>query len=755
MRFLTLLFTIFVFAAPVLSLAQSPDSILVGAWHLDEAAPSVARDSSGYHNSGFADGTSVVPGVKGNGRSFNGTSDFISVTDYYDMLSFLNTQSFRIDFSFKTTATEGVILRKGLAPTPGYQVSLAGGHLVGMIGDRADGAYPDTLLSIVSTQRVDDNVWHRGSFIRDRASHKLLLFIDGSDAATPVEDNVNFALTNDRPLTIGRWENYDLPWFFKGQLDEIRIVRFFTVLSDTQALWHFNEPGPSTALDSSPYGNIVSVFGTTVVPGISGNARHFNGNGEYMWLSQPAPSCFDFGLSTSFTVEAWFKTASANDQQIVMTGAYSDHAAPSWTMKTYGGRAAMFFGNPNPAASGDTYTLMFSKNRVDDNTWHRLTFVRDRGQGKLFLYVDGVLATDPSVDPYPYAMASRRPITIGRWEDPGNPYYFNGTIDEIGIYRGARHPSSDLSPHVSISPAAVNFGKVMVRDSAECILRLSNTGLSDTLRITALDLHPPFSCTPELPILLPPLSSVDVPVHYRPTSVGLDTMSLLLATNDPERHAVSIRLRGSGVGVVANPTILSVVDIPNDQGHKVRIIWLRSAYDGSDSAQSVVGYDVWRKVENNPFAFGAYPAGTQVPGDRVQCATGGALWDFIVTVPQVYFDAYSFVAPTLVDSTVLNGQHQTVFMISARTSGARVLFSDPDSGYAVDNLVPQQPQNLVGSINNGVHLQWNSPSDPDIMLYEIFRGSDLNFAPADANRIGTTRSNNYLDTKTERMLLLK
>jgi hypothetical protein len=211
MRTFTLLLASLLSAAPILLFAQSTDSILVGYWHLDEATIARALDSSAYHNDGFASGTTVVSGVKGNGRSFNGTSDYISITDYHDVLSFLKTQSFRIDFSFKTTASDGVILRKGLAPLPGYMVSLAGGHLLAMIGSREDSQSPDTLLSIVNTVRVDDDVSHRGSLIRDRISHKLLLMVDGAEAALPVNDNVAIDLINDRPLTIGRWEDPSNP----------------------------------------------------------------------------------------------------------------------------------------------------------------------------------------------------------------------------------------------------------------------------------------------------------------------------------------------------------------------------------------------------------------------------------------------------------------------------------------------------------------------------------------------------------------
>jgi hypothetical protein len=737
MRSFSCLFTILLLAIPVVSSGQSTDSILVGSWHFDEASPYSVIDSSGYHNNGSSNGTSVVAGSKGNGRSFNGTSDYISIYDYTEILSFVNTLSFRIDFSFKTDALNGTILRKGVAPLPGYLVEIAEGHLQGSIGNRNDLPAPNKILTITSAERVDDNLWHRASFIRDQEAHKLILVIDGAQAATPVADDIAFDLSNTDQLSIGRGNDSQNPTFFRGQLDEIRMIRFFTVLSDTQALWHFDESSPSTAVDASPYGNVVTVYGTTVVPGMYGNARHFSGSGEHMWENQLPVGCFNFGVSTSFTAEAWFKTASANDQPIVMQGNYSAHAQPTWQIKTYGGYAAAFMGNSNSSASGDPYLLLYSKNRVDDNKWHLLTFVRDRDQRKLFLYVDGILSNDPLEDTYPYAIASTRPLTIGRWEDTGNPYYFNGSLDEIAVYRGARHPSWSLTPKLTLSTESVDFGKVLVGDSATAVVQMSNAGLQDTLRISEIDIHAPFSCNLISPLLIAPRASVKITFTYRPASGGLDTVSFLMATNDPDHPSVTIHLQGRAVGVTSDPTILSVADIPGDQGHKLRIVWLRSLYDGLDSSKSLVGYDVWRRVDNGP--LGAPSGGTG------SFSLQGYLWDFVETIPPVGFNEYSAVAPTLYDSTVLYGMYRSVFMVSARTSSGTVYFSDADSGYSVDNLAPQAPGNLMGSGAGTVHLQWDPPADSDILLYEVYRGTTLNFVPTFDKIIGSTHTNSYTD----------
>jgi len=55
------------------------DQYTVGLWHMDEASGNVL-DSSGNGNTGTPTGTSVVAGRIGNGRSFNGSSDYINTT---------------------------------------------------------------------------------------------------------------------------------------------------------------------------------------------------------------------------------------------------------------------------------------------------------------------------------------------------------------------------------------------------------------------------------------------------------------------------------------------------------------------------------------------------------------------------------------------------------------------------------------------------------------------------------------------------
>ena len=157
----------------------------------------------GHDNHCYPYGTMAVAGAKGYGRSFNGMNDYM-VVGSPRLLDFTASHSSRIDFSFKTDSSEGTILRKGSTFSPGYMIAVRGGHLEAIVGYMEEGTTSDLFASIISTQRVDDNSWHRASMIRDRESHKLLLLMDNTPAASPVDDNVSFALINNSSFTIGR-----------------------------------------------------------------------------------------------------------------------------------------------------------------------------------------------------------------------------------------------------------------------------------------------------------------------------------------------------------------------------------------------------------------------------------------------------------------------------------------------------------------------------------------------------------------------
>ena len=208
------------------------------------------------------------------------------------------------------------------------------------------------------------------------------------------------------------------------------------------------------------------------------------------------------------------------------------------------------------------------------------------------------------------------------------------------------------------------------------------------------------------------------------------------------------------IEVVNNPIIMSITDVPNDQGKKVLIIWKRSRFDGVVSDTTITKYGIWRRLDNLPMngllaetqkhvknfdemminfsnaILGAnYLLGAESNSDTSSLdSTTQDIWTFVGSTPACQFDIYSIVAPTLFDSTE-TGIIWSTFFISAHTENPKVWFaSAPDSGYSVDNLFPSVPSDIIATeIESWVELRWNPNTEQDFDYYSIYRNTKANF----------------------------
>lgn len=222
--------------------------------------------------------------------------------------------------------------------------------------------------------------------------------------------------------------------------------------------------------------------------------------------------------------------------------------------------------------------------------------------------------------------------------------------------------------------------------------------------------------------------------------------------NNGNASAMSNVVKWRPNGVVP-PTINMVEDVPEDQGHQVRVDWTPSENEGDEGNLDVTAYSIWRMVEDKSDEagensktvagylelFNAAPEATS--GERYKVLnpdnTMNSMWDFVATVPAHHGDAYSAVAPTLYDSTMTDGMHESTFMVSAHSELGYTANSAPMSGYSVDNLAPGVVQNISGSIQMveeaaAVVLSWDENADEyldkDLAEYTIYRSDteDMN-----------------------------
>jgi FlgD Ig-like domain len=194
------------------------------------------------------------------------------------------------------------------------------------------------------------------------------------------------------------------------------------------------------------------------------------------------------------------------------------------------------------------------------------------------------------------------------------------------------------------------------------------------------------------------------------------------------------------------PDILSVADVPNDQGGVVALNWLASERDAL-LYQEISHYSIWRAVDAVPGSSETLATGASL-GRLVELSQVGAnfnepayrvehtptvdyFWEFVANQDAIYASGYSFLTPTRADMS--GGDPAThYFQVVSHTQTPNVFFpSLPESGASVDNLAPETPLNLTAMRTTGTNaaLDW-SPSgidEPDFKEYWVYRAETPGF----------------------------
>src|SRR5262249_16484051 len=211
------------------------------------------------------------------------------------------------------------------------------------------------------------------------------------------------------------------------------------------------------------------------------------------------------------------------------------------------------------------------------------------------------------------------------------------------------------------------------------------------------------------------------------------------------RSSVSAVIDQQVVG--PEPVIVSLRDVPHDQGGKVTIKW--DAPGDAPGSNLIAGYRIWRRAAPglaSSLTAGA-PSATYVrmqpPG-----ATQADYYEAIAELPAERLAHYAYTAPTTQDS--LPGSNPfTAFFVSALTDNPSVFFhSQVDSGYSVDNLSPPSPAPfavLYGLAANDLH--WSPRPTPDLKEFQVFRGGLIDFEPGPENQIAATRDSALHDAR--------
>jgi hypothetical protein len=185
--------------------------------------------------------------------------------------------------------------------------------------------------------------------------------------------------------------------------------------------------------------------------------------------------------------------------------------------------------------------------------------------------------------------------------------------------------------------------------------------------------------------------------------------------------------------------IVSIKDIPNDQGGKVRIKWDKIYLDTTGANPQITSYGVWRKIPLGMSVTKHIPSPMSIKNDTL-----GVLYDYLGTVNATQSPFYNFVAQTLADSP-----YTETFLITAHTSDPNVCFiSEAQNGYSIDNLAPSAVTLLAAVWQSGtsVQLSWDANNkDSDLKMYSIYRSTSKSFTPTLELLLDSTTESNYQD----------
>ena len=513
------------------------------------------------------------------------------------------------------------------------------------------------------------------------------------------------------------------------------------------AMWHLDGAYGNTIVDASPYHNDGIAFGTTIVPGVLGDARFFNGRSDYIYIPDPANNSLDFDSSESFTIEAWFKSTSLADYQEVLRKGCAP--IPGYIIEIKNGHVCGVIGSNANGRLPDSLLSVRSDSTYCDGNWHNVVFVRDKLLYKLFLYIDGELATSPISDRPILPLINDRPLTIGRWENTDYPCHFSGTLDEVFISRGAYHPNYFMSRILIPSKDVINFGMVEVGNRTSQNFILTNISFHDTLIVNDVSFTNQHFYLEDFPDTIYPGSKNDIKIYYEPIYAGIDSAIFSLTVKDSGITPAIVKLYGRGLMISPEPQIHSITDVADDPGRQVRIRWFPSEYDSLGVSPRIEYYSVWRRVDDLPTreitGLQGQKSSTMIVGHHTYRLTSNDLWDYIVSVPAVDFNEYSYIAPTLINTTRF-GIRWTIFQVGAHADDGEVYFSQPDSGYSVDNDIPPAPTDVyVNWMSDCFTISWNEVVASDLSMYHIYRSTNEIMAPVSQFFVGISHQPSYID----------
>ncbi|MEQ1833773.1 MAG: hypothetical protein ABL977_12015, partial [Candidatus Eisenbacteria bacterium] len=175
----------------------------------------------------------------------------------------------------------------------------------------------------------------------------------------------------------------------------------------------------------------------------------------------------------------------------------------------------------------------------------------------------------------------------------------------------------------------------------------------------------------------------------------------------------------------ANPALLTITDVPNDQGASVTVSWNRSAIDDPSIPDELCCYRIERALNsdiNSPWVVVSSNLGANE------------------------LDSYSQVVSTDADATPTDLAVRRYRVVAVANGAAAEWVSNEIAGASIDNIAPPSPASVSGVMSTGAAtLFWPAVSVADFDHYAIYRAADGPPAIDAAHRVATTTGTDFND----------
>ena len=395
---------------------------LVGRWAFDEKRRFVTViDKSGNGNIGVMHGDVLrEKGQIGRSIKLNGVESYVEVID--PGMSALDVSG-DISVALWVKRTNDTAGDQWFASKPGCFAWKFSNTRPYFYLYSPDGSLITPEAAPVESSPLPVDVWHHLAAVYDTAKQQLSIYINGvlDVAVEPVSGPI---ATNDENLLLGHrtdaslWGNIDELHLYDRAINVEEIQRLAGITPDNTLAAHFelDEGQGIEASDISGNDNLAKLHGDTAwFPGISGTGLRFDGNGDYVEITDRSDS---LTLDGSFSLAVWIKCEQGTNGDQYFLGKPGTYG---W----YIGNSRPYFVIYTPEAT------VVEPSQLVLHRWYHLAAVYDQINQTVSLYIDGQLDAIATVTGEPGAMPY--PHMLGNTSNA----CFMGVLDDVRIYRKA------------------------------------------------------------------------------------------------------------------------------------------------------------------------------------------------------------------------------------------------------------------------------------------------------------------------------